>query len=248
MHPLINPTSASLPVLDHMPSQLRSLPPSTLYLLLSIVLLIRGSVKTSIPTRLPWSETVEAKQERERVASLTPLTTPALEKEGADLFIPATDGSRTLLVPWRGQISKVRIRPIPARTFALHSKHFPPVAAGTQLGVNAMFVRQLRAILMIILPRLYCRESFMLVLHTFFLVQRTVLSVLVARLDGRIVRDLVSADKAGFLRGIGLWFLLAIPSTYTNAMVRAQPHGASMLEVQDRCKLKLAVRCHFWSD
>jgi hypothetical protein len=38
-----------------------------------------------------------------------------------------------------------------------------------------------------------------------------------ARLDGC---DLVSADGPGFARGIGLWFLLAIPSTYTNAMVR----------------------------
>ena len=36
------------------------------------------------------------------------------------------------------------------------------------------------------------KEAFMLVLHTFFLVLRTVLSVMVARLDGRIVRDLVS--------------------------------------------------------
>lgn len=30
----------------------------------------------------------------------------------------------------------------------------------------------------------------------------------------------VSADGKGFLKGIGLWFMLAIPSTYTNTMVR----------------------------
>ena len=55
--------------------------------------------------------------------------------------------------------------------------------------------------------------------HTSFLVFRTVLSVAVARLDGRIVRDLVSADGKGFLKGLGLWFALAVPSTYTNVMV-----------------------------
>jgi ATP-binding cassette subfamily D (ALD) long-chain fatty acid import protein len=30
----------------------------------------------------------------------------------------------------------------------------------------------------------------------------------------------VSANGRGFLKGLGLWFALAIPSTYTNAMVR----------------------------
>lgn len=56
-----------------------------------------------------------------------------------------------------------------------------------------------------------------------------------AKLDGVIVRDLVSklvyqsvhcltdrfqvrGDGKGFLKGLGLWFLLAIPSTYTNSM------------------------------
>lgn len=79
------------------------------------------------------------------------------------------------------------------------------------------------------------KEAFLLTLHTFFLVLRTVLSVMVARLDGRIVRDLVgiraswrfidsdgcqvSANGKGFIGGLGWWFALAIPSTYTNAMV-----------------------------
>ncbi len=48
------------------------------------------------------------------------------------------------------------------------------------------------------------------------------LSVGVARLDGMLVRDIVSADGKGFLRNLGLWFLLAIPSTYTNTMVKPQ--------------------------
>jgi hypothetical protein len=56
-------------------------------------------------------------------------------------------------------------------------------------------------------------------LHSTFLVLRTVLSIAGARLDGRIVRDLVSADAKGFLKGLGLWFALAVPSTYTNSMV-----------------------------
>lgn len=49
---------------------------------------------------------------------------------------------------------------------------------------------------------------------------RTVLSVGVAKLDGRIVRDLVSGNGRGFLRGLGWWFAFAIPSTYTNSMLR----------------------------
>ena len=77
------------------------------------------------------------------------------------------------------------------------------------------------AIMRIAFPSWHSKEAFILVMHSFFLVLRTVLSVGVARLDGRIVRDLVSADGKGFLKGLGLWFLLAIPSTYTNSMVRA---------------------------
>lgn len=49
---------------------------------------------------------------------------------------------------------------------------------------------------------------------------RTYLSLLVARLDGAIVGDLVAANGPGFLRGLGLWFALAVPSTYTNSMIR----------------------------
>ena len=54
-------------------------------------------------------------------------------------------------------------------------------------------MKQLRAILFrIAFPSWRSKESMIVVFHSFFLVLRTVLSVGVARLDGRIVRDLVS--------------------------------------------------------
>ncbi|KAK7028680.1 ABC transporter transmembrane region 2-domain-containing protein [Favolaschia claudopus] len=77
-------------------------------------------------------------------------------------------------------------------------------------------------------PAFWSKETLIVVSHSFFLILRTVLSIAVARLnqqthgcslDGRIVWDLVRADGKGFLKGLGLWFLLAIPSSYTNSMV-----------------------------
>jgi ATP-binding cassette subfamily D (ALD) long-chain fatty acid import protein len=72
---------------------------------------------------------------------------------------------------------------------------------------------------MIIIPRSTSKEVLMVLVHTFFLLMRTYLSFLVAKLDGIIVRDLVSADPKGFAKGLLYWYLLAIPSTYTNSMV-----------------------------
>jgi ATP-binding cassette subfamily D (ALD) long-chain fatty acid import protein len=106
---------------------------------------------------------------------------------------------------------------------AIDAVHFPLVNASPGLGLP--FVHQLRSLLRIVLPSLYTREALLLTAHSTFLVLRTVLSIAVARLDGRIVRDLVSADGKGFLTGLALWFALAIPSIYTNSMVRILPHS-----------------------
>ena len=95
-----------------------------------------------------------------------------------------------------------------------------PSLESKKTSVDSVFFKQLRAVLRLGFRHWRSKEVGVLALHSTFLVARTLLSVVVARLDGRIVRDLVSADGPGFARGIGLWFLLAIPSTYTNAMVR----------------------------
>ncbi|WFC95994.1 ATP-binding cassette long-chain fatty acid transporter pxa1 [Malassezia brasiliensis] len=93
-------------------------------------------------------------------------------------------------------------------------------ASALRVGVDREFFRQLRALLRVMIPSLRSKEVLIFSLHTFFLVMRTYLSVLVARLDGSIVKSLISADGPGFLRGLVLWFVLAVPSTYTNAMIR----------------------------
>lgn len=70
-----------------------------------------------------------------------------------DLYIPDPSGSRTLLVPHRGVISKVRVTPTPASLYAEHRKLFPPLKAGEKLGVNKRFWQMLTAVLRIAFPR-----------------------------------------------------------------------------------------------
>jgi hypothetical protein len=52
-------------------------------------------------------------------------------------------------------------------------------------------MRNLSAIIKIVIPSYRSKEVLMLLMHSGFLIARTYLSVVVARLDGRIVKDLV---------------------------------------------------------
>lgn len=87
----------------------------------------------------------------------------------------------------------------PPETFEKHKQLFPVVEdLEKNVGVNHEFLHQLRAIAKILFPHWYTKEAFLLVLHSAFLILRTYLSVVVARIDGRIVRDLVkdNMDKS----------------------------------------------------
>ncbi|KAG9311790.1 hypothetical protein JVU11DRAFT_8037 [Chiua virens] len=66
---------------------------------------------------------------------------------------------------------------------------------------KSTFWHQLRSLLRIVIPSIRSREALLLIAHSSFLVLRTVLSVAVAKLDGRIVRDLVSADSLWLPQG-----------------------------------------------
>ncbi|CAG8803958.1 53_t:CDS:2, partial [Dentiscutata erythropus] len=137
-----------------------------------------------------------------------------------DVFEGPTPGNNkyTLTVPYKNRTAKVTIRPTSTETFKKHKKFFPPVTSAQRVGVNKVFFKQLSAIFKVIIPKIRSKEVIILVLHSIFLVLRTWLSIVVAKLDGRIVRDLVAANGKEFLKGIMYWFAIAIPATYTNSM------------------------------
>ncbi|KAI0711148.1 ABC transporter transmembrane region 2-domain-containing protein [Cerioporus squamosus] len=168
------------------------------------------------------------------VAVRTEVTQEELAQALQQVYVDEPDGSKTLLIPYKGYISNVSISPTPSSVIEENARHFPLVPASHKPNLDKTFFRQLMAIMRIAFPSWRSKEALILVMHSFFLVLRTVLSVGVARLDGRIVRDLVSADGMGFLKGLGLWFLLAIPSTYTNSMIR---HMQAKLSLRMRTRL-----------
>ncbi|KAG2198072.1 hypothetical protein INT47_011907 [Mucor saturninus] len=100
------------------------------------------------------------------------------------------------------------------------SSFFPIIDFNQKVGVNKEFRRQLASIAAILFPSWHTKEAGLLILHSIFLILRTYLSVVVARLDGRIVRDLVNGHGKSFLTGLAYWFAIAVPATYTNSMIR----------------------------
>ncbi|KAK2742467.1 hypothetical protein FQN57_005358 [Myotisia sp. PD_48] len=151
------------------------------------------------------------------------------------------DGSRIIYVPYKSSLSshdtsRVTIHPTKSTTFDAHRRLFlnPPRAAGlsdasyaaitppplTKPGLNLAFLHQLLSLLSIMIPRWNSKETGLLVSHGVFLMLRTYLSLLVARLDGEIVRDLVAGKGRAFIWGLIKWCGIGTFAAYTNAMIK----------------------------
>lgn len=124
------------------------------------------------------------------------------------------DGSRTIFVPYKNGTSKVVIHNTKPLTFDAHRRLFlnPPRVSGlgdgtvpsaqTKPGLNLAFLHQFLSLMSIMIPRWSSKEAGLLVSHGMFLMLRTYLSLVVARLDGEIVRDLVAGQGKKFLWGL----------------------------------------------
>jgi ATP-binding cassette subfamily D (ALD) long-chain fatty acid import protein len=91
--------------------------------------------------------------------------------------------------------------------------------ARKRVAVDKMFMKRFLNLLKIVIPGIKSKEFWMVLMHSFFLVFRTALSIKVAKLDGKIVSDLVKGNGKEFLLGICYWMAIAVPATYTNSML-----------------------------
>ncbi|KAJ3569340.1 hypothetical protein NPX13_g6116 [Xylaria arbuscula] len=185
---------------------------ATLALALSIVLGAEGS-------RRWWKR---RRQEKEQGRKLVRTNSWLLGK----------DGSRTIYVPYKDGTSKVVIHRTKPLTFEAHRRLFlnPPKVSGlgdgtvpsaqTKPGLNLAFLHQFLSLMSIMIPRWTSKEAGLLVSHGMFLMLRTYLSLVVARLDGEIVRDLVAGNGRLFLWGMAKWCGLGGFAAYTNSMIK----------------------------
>lgn len=89
-----------------------------------------------------------------------------------------------------------------------------------QPGLNLEFVLQLKKMVEIMIPKLVCRETGLLSVHTLCLISRTFLSIYVASMEGAIVKYIVRKDVKNFAWMLIKWFGIAIPATFVNSMIR----------------------------
>ena len=100
-----------------------------------------------------------------------------------------------------------------------------------RVELNSEFFRSLWRLLKIVIPGWKSKELRLVISHNFFLVIRTLISLYVAELDGKLVSSLVRGKGKEFLRGVVWWMIVAVPATFTNSMLSYH-----------QCKLALQYR------
>ncbi|KAH8717135.1 ABC transporter transmembrane region 2 [Phaeosphaeriaceae sp. PMI808] len=100
-----------------------------------------------------------------------------------------------------------------------------------KVELNREFFKSLLRLLKICIPGWKSKELRLIISHSIFLILRTMISLYVAELDGKLVSSLVRGKGKEFLTGLVWWMCVAVPATFTNSMLSYH-----------QCKLSLQYR------
>ncbi|EGW34577.1 uncharacterized protein SPAPADRAFT_135207 [Spathaspora passalidarum NRRL Y-27907] len=157
------------------------------------------------------------------------LRRPSLIRQSSTIL---ENGAREIIIPKEGSLKQGKftriIIPKPNNDryaadkylYKDFTKNFELQSKGKGAVVNSKFLNQLSIIWRILVPRFYCKNTSLLLSQCFFLIFRTWLSLLVAKLDGQIVKNLISGNGRKFSRDLIYWLLIAFPASYTNAAIK----------------------------
>lgn len=134
---------------------------------------------------------------------------------------PGDDGSREVFLKDGNKDRKIVINTTEKDQYE-HDKYlFKHLDRDTKHHLfNSRFLQQLNVISSILVPKVLHKNSILLSLQVFFLILRTWLSLMVARLDGQIVKDIIGGNVRKFMFDMGCWFLIAFPASYTNSAIK----------------------------
>jgi ATP-binding cassette subfamily D (ALD) long-chain fatty acid import protein len=116
-----------------------------------------------------------------------------------------------------------------------------------KVELNREFFKNLLRLLKICIPGWRSKEFRLLISHSVFLVLRTMISLYVAELDGRLVSSLVRGKGKDFLWGLVWWMTVAVPATFTNSMVCVArgDEGIARMEANVDSYLTTSASCHY---
>lgn len=136
------------------------------------------------------------------------------------------NGARELFIPYKSRQKRVIIQPTDPELYERDKFKFKNFMKNIKNERDAdkvfssKFLNQLVIIWQILIPKVNDKNTVLLITQFFFLILRTWLSLLIAKLDGQIVKDIIGGKFRKFLRDLVYWFLMAVPASYTNSAIK----------------------------
>lgn len=138
-----------------------------------------------------------------------------LKSGSREIFIPKGKKQTTRII-----IPKPNLDQYAADKYLYKNFHIEQLLKQQKNILNSRFLNQIIIIWRILIPKFYSKNTYLLLSQCFFLVLRTWLSLIVAKLDGQLVKNLISANGKKFVRDLIYWILIAFPASYTNAAIK----------------------------